>query len=72
MHISIDIPDNKARAFIAFLKTIDFVKIKKNDTGFELSQKQKEELMQCYSDYKTNPSSFLSWDSVKNEIEKHL
>ena len=72
MDLSINIPDNKAAAFIAFLKTIDFVKVQEKEDSFELSQKQKDDLMQCYNEFQENSSAFLSWNAAKKEISKHL
>ncbi len=72
MQLSIDIPDSKAKAFIAFLKTIDFVKVKLKETDFEFSSKQKNELVKRQKEYKKNPSSCSDWDTVSNEIENRL
>jgi hypothetical protein len=72
MQLSINIPDNKAKAFIAFLKTIDFVKIKQSDTDFEFSAEQKNELIKRRKEYNENPSFSADWASVSSEIEKRL
>jgi hypothetical protein len=72
MQLSIDISDNKASAFIAFLKTLDFVKVKLSDPDFEFSAKQKNELIKRHKEYKKNTTSCSDWDSVSTEIEKRL
>ena len=72
MQLILDLPDNKANAFIAFLKTIEFVKVKKSNDDFELTQAQKEELDRRFENYKSNPSSAIEWDVVKADIEKRL
>jgi hypothetical protein len=72
MQLRIDISDNKANAFIAFLKTLDFVKVKLNEPNFEFSAKQKTELIKRHKEYEKNTASCSDWDSVSNEIEKRL
>ena len=72
MDLSINIPDSKAKAFIEFLKTIDFVKIKTKEPMFEFSPEQKRELDSRIKDYQANPSTCLDWDTVKTQIESRF
>lgn len=41
MKITLDVQDNKASAFLNFLRTLDFIKISKQESDISLSEAQK-------------------------------
>lgn len=62
-HIN-DLSNPKAKAFLDYIKTLEFVVFDKEDTSeYVLSQEQLEELNQRRTDRLNGKSKTYSWDS---------
>jgi len=72
MLITLDIDANskKAKAFIDFIKTLDFIKIKEKATPDEyvLTQEQINLLEERKQRHIKKESKSYTWDEIKNEL----
>ncbi|MEA3495099.1 MAG: addiction module protein [Bacteroidota bacterium] len=68
--INIDTSNNKAQAFIDFIKTLDFIKIGEKDSinSFTLSDEQKNILDERENKHLNNESQSFSWNEVKDSL----
>ena len=72
MHISLDINDSKAHQFLAFLKTLDFVKINESETDFEIPESHKPILDKRLEEYYSKPNRVKDFKKNLAEIRKSL
>jgi hypothetical protein len=70
--LNIDTSSSQAKAFIEFIKTLDFIKIddKDSDENFALSVKQKKILDQRKQKHLTHESKSFQWEDIKKELSK--
>ena len=68
--IEIDTSSNKAQAFIDFIKTIDFIKIKDRESPEEyaLTKKQINILEERKQRHINKESKSYSWDEITEEL----
>ena len=66
--VSIDTTSSKAKAFVAYIKTLDFVKIGNQDELYPLSEEQKEAIDIGIDQLKQGDS--FSHDQVMEETKK--
>ena len=68
--IDIDTTNKKARAFIDFIKTLDFIKIKEKEdpSAYELTQQQINILEERKQRHIKKESKSYSWDEIKDEL----
>jgi len=64
--INIDDSSDKAKAFIAYLKTLDFVSFEEQD--IQLSDEQWNILEQRKKEHQAGKLSFRPWEEVKKEL----
>jgi len=69
--IEIDASSNKAQAFIDFIKTMDFIKIKDKESPEEyaLTKKQISMLEERKQRHINKTSKSYSWDEIKEELK---
>ena len=70
MQITLDINESKYEAFWAFIKTLDYVSVKTNETNFALSDDQKSILNERREDYLKGKSKTYSWEEVQKLAKK--
>ncbi len=70
MKITLDVNDNKAEAFINFIKSLDFINVETLD--HDVTQGQMNEVNKRLDKFKNNPSNALDFDIAMDEIEKEL
>ena len=70
MKITLDVNDNKAAAFINFIKSLDFINVETLD--HDLTQDQMNEVNKRLDKHKNNPSNAIDFDIAMDEIEKEL
>jgi hypothetical protein len=70
MKITLEIPENKAAAFINFIKSLDFIKISEETESYELSDIQKKILDERYSAHKQGNTKSFTFEEVVNEAKK--
>lgn len=70
MKITLDINDNKAAAFINFIKSLDFIKVEVPEQEF--IQSQMNEVNKRLEEHENNPSNAIDFDIAMDEIEKEL
>ncbi len=68
--LNIEINNNKAKAFIDFIKTLDFIKIKETDNSedFALTQEHKKILDKRMQKHLNNESKSFNWEDIKAEL----
>ena len=67
--LNIDINNNKAKAFLDFIKTLDFIKIKEDNTDdFTLTQEHIDILDERKLKHLKKESESFNWDEIKNEL----
>ena len=68
--IDIDTSNNKAQAFINFIKTLDFIKIKEREypEEYDLTEKQINTLEERKQKHINKESESYSWDEIKEEL----
>lgn len=68
MKITLDIKDNRFSTFLAFIKTLDYVSVPKDDVpAWQMKEAEKR-----LKSYKKNPEQALDFDSAMDDIEKGL
>tara|TARA_R110001592_G_scaffold53477_1_gene163919 strand:+ start:3014 stop:3229 length:216 start_codon:yes stop_codon:yes gene_type:complete len=67
MKITLDIQENRLSTFLAFIKTLDYVSISKDDN---IPQWQKDEVNQRLKDLEKYPERAVDFDIVMEDIEK--
>jgi hypothetical protein len=67
MKITLDIQENRLSTFLAFIKTLDYVSISKEDN---IPQWQKDEVNQRLKDLEKYPERAVDFDIVMEDIEK--
>lgn len=70
--VDIDITNNKALAFINYIRTLDFISIKEKEklAEYSLTNQQIEILEDRKEKHKNNESKSYSWDEIKEELKK--
>ena len=67
--LNIDINNNKAKAFLDFIKTLDFIKIKEDNTDdFTLTQEHINILDERKQKHLKKESKSFNWDEIKSEL----
>ncbi len=66
--VTLSIPDNKFKTFLAFIKTLDYVQVEDNT----IPQWQMEEVNKRLADYKNNPEQAMDFDTAMDDIDKDL
>jgi len=68
--LNIETKNNKAQAFIDFIKTLDFIKIKDKDETreYSLSEEQVQILAERKEKHLNNKSKSYKWDEIKEEL----
>ena len=68
--LNVEINNNKAQAFIDFIKTLDFIKIKekKDSKDFILTQEHISILDERKQKHLKNESKSFSWNEIKSEL----
>jgi hypothetical protein len=69
MKVTLDIQDNKFNTFLEFIKTLDYVSVKKDDV---IPQWQMNEVEKRLQDHKKNPERAMDFDAAMDDIEKDL
>jgi hypothetical protein len=69
MKVTLDIQDNKFKTFLEFIKTLDYVSVKKDDV---IPQWQMNEVEKRLQDHKKNPERAMDFDAAMDDIEKDL
>jgi len=64
MEIVLDVQDKNYEAFLEFIKTLDYVSVKKEDT---IPQWQKEEVRKRIKN--TKADQYLSWEEVEQKLK---
>ena len=72
MHLSLDIQDSKAKQFVEFLKTLDFIKINEEESDVVLPEWHKSILEERLEEYYKNPENVKDAMDVIKGIEKRL
>tara|TARA_B100000809_G_C14796087_1_gene408502 strand:+ start:21 stop:236 length:216 start_codon:yes stop_codon:yes gene_type:complete len=67
MKVTLDIKENRLSTFLAFIKTLDYVSISKEDS---IPQWQKDEVNQRLKDLKKYPERAIDLDQVMEDVEK--
>ncbi len=67
--IQIDDSNNKGKALLAYLRTLDFVKVEKDESL--LTAKQLKILDERRKSHLSGESKSSSWDEVKNALGKN-
>lgn len=70
MKLTIKIENKKARAFVDFIKTLEFIQIIEEDAKveYELNQDQIEMLEERKQKHLSNESKSYDWDDIQNEL----
>ncbi len=70
--VDIDITNNKALAFINYIRTLDFISIKEKEklAEYSLTNQQIQILEDRKKKHKNNESKSYSWDEIKEELTK--
>ena len=68
--IDLDIENSKAKAFIDFLRTLDYIKIREHNDlqDFVLSEKHKEILDERKQSHISGKSKSFNWSDLQNEL----
>ncbi|MDO9254634.1 MAG: hypothetical protein Q7U54_03905 [Bacteroidales bacterium] len=70
---SITIPDSKERLFVAWMKSISFVKkieaIPDSDATVVITEDQKQEVNRRLKKMENLPESSLTWDEIEHKIK---
>jgi hypothetical protein len=70
---TITIPDSKERLFVAWMKSISFVKkieaIPDSDTTIDITEDQKQEVKLRLKKMEDFPESSLTWDEIEQKIK---
>lgn len=69
MKVTLDIQDSRFNTFLEFIKTLDYVSVKKEDT---IPQWQMDEVEKRLQDHKNNPDLAMDFDTAMDDIEKDL
>jgi hypothetical protein len=72
MHLSLDIHDSKAKQFVEFLKTLDFVRINEEDSDLSLPEWHASVLEERLESYNKNPEDLKNAIDVLQGIKKRL
>jgi hypothetical protein len=72
MHLSLDISDSKAKQFVEFLKTLDFVQINEDDSDIVLPEWHKSILEERLEAYNKNPENVKDAREMIKGIKKRL
>jgi len=67
MKITLDIQESRFSTFLAFIKTLDYVSMPKEDF---IPQWQKDEVNQRLKDLKEHPEKAIDFDKAMDDIEK--
>jgi putative addiction module component len=67
MKITLDIKENRLSTFLAFIKTLDYVTMPKEDS---IPQWQKDEVNQRLKDLEKHPEKAIDFDQTMDRIEK--
>jgi len=70
---TITIPDSKERLFVAWMKSISFVKkieaIPDSDATIDIREDQKQEVRKRLKKMEDIPDSCLTWDDIEHKIK---
>jgi hypothetical protein len=70
---TITIPDSKERLFVAWMKSISFVKkieaIPDTDVTVDIPEDQKQEVRRRLQKMKDLPETCLTWDEIEHKIK---
>lgn len=70
---TITIPDSKERLFVAWMKSISFVKkieaIPDSDATIDITEDQKQEVRQRLKKMEDLPGSCITWDDIEHKIK---
>jgi hypothetical protein len=69
MKLTLEIQDSRFNTFLEFIKTLDYVSVKKEDT---IPQWQMDEVENRLKDYGNNTNSAMDFETALDEIEKEL
>ena len=69
MKITLDIKDSRFNTFLAFIKTLDYVSVSKEQ---DIPNWHKDIIDQRLASYKENPDQTLDFDQAMDDIEKDL
>jgi len=69
MKITLDIQENRFNTFLNFIKTLDYVSVKKEDV---IPQWQMDEVEKRLENHKKNPDLAMDFDTAMDDIEKYL
>jgi hypothetical protein len=69
MKVTLDIQDNKFNTFLEFIKTLDYVSVKKDDV---IPQWQMNEVEKRLQDHKKNPERAMDFGAAMDDVEKDL
>jgi hypothetical protein len=69
MKLTLEIQDSRFNTFLEFIKTLDYVSVKKEDT---IPQWQMDEVENRLKDYGNNTNSAMDFVTALDEIEKEL
>ena len=73
MKITLTIPENKALAFLEFLKTINYVEVEKQEHEYvSYPQWHDQVVKERLEAYLSNPSDIADFDKTMNDLEKEL
>jgi len=70
MRVTLDIKEAKAEAFLNFIKSLDFVSVKEEASGFVLSDEHKKILDSRKEAHTLGESKSFSWGEVKKNARK--
>ena len=67
---NIEMSSKKAQAFLDFIKTLDFIKVKEKEytKSFSLSEEQKNILNERKAKHLKGESKSYSWNEIKEEL----
>ncbi|TRW25117.1 hypothetical protein FMM05_07345 [Flavobacterium zepuense] len=63
--LSLDENNEKAKAFLNFIQTLDFIRLEKND---DLPQWQKDRLDVYLEEHQNGTAEYTDWNSVKKTL----
>ena len=66
--LDIDTNNNKAQAFVDFIKTLDFIKIKEEPREYSLSEEQIQILEERKQKHLNKESKSNKWPEIKDEL----
>ncbi len=73
MRVNLEINDNKAQAFIDFIKTLDYVKISEGvDSDFTIPEWHKNLISERLESYNKNPDSIKDFKKTLDDLRKSL